>query len=189
MSVYIQLSNNSVSNTTATCDSLGIHYDISKVNHRVVSVKKWDRTINQDLTVGEFKFHFFRRNQIRMRGDGKWMPITDFLRKGGSWSAVRIFRGNDGNDYKWTKRKGKLVVVEASQNARKSQPLVKYHRHYGRTPSYLEIIDKSMLTSLDEIILSFLLVEKQRREAETQVAAAAVAASATGATTTATATA
>lgn len=81
--IRIILSGNSVRNTTAACDSLGIHYDISKPKD-AVQVKRWNSNTNGNGLVGEFKLPIFSRDVIRFNSDEEWVPLKTFLVRSGN---------------------------------------------------------------------------------------------------------
>jgi hypothetical protein len=89
--IRIILSNNSVRNTTAACDSLGIHYDISKPQD-AIKVTRWDSSKNENVFVGEFKLPIFSKDAIRFSPTEEWMPLKGFLvRTGNIFTTYVIF--------------------------------------------------------------------------------------------------
>ncbi|PVF94966.1 hypothetical protein CPB86DRAFT_788543 [Serendipita vermifera] len=160
MSFKLILSNNSVRNTTASCDSLGIYYGVSEA-YGIVSVYRWKPEIESSILVGDIQYLSFRRDRIHLGYEDEWKVVTDFLWwSRNPFSSARIFLGNDGKEYRWTTRLGQLYMFNADWSGK---PLVKYHRHLFH-PSYLEIRDPSVISSLDSIFFSFLIVEKKRRD-------------------------
>jgi hypothetical protein len=87
MSVHLIFSNNSVRNTTITCDSLGIHYEVTS-KHGVVSIARWDRNINRNVTIGQFVLPFWSKDKIRLGDDSQWRPLKEVLykRQGDFWT-------------------------------------------------------------------------------------------------------
>ncbi|PVF93503.1 hypothetical protein CPB86DRAFT_107727 [Serendipita vermifera] len=174
MSNRLIFANNSVKNTTLSCDSLGIHYKVSRSrDDGIISVARWDRKTDQKVTVGQFRFRLFRKDQIKLASDTKWRNLKEVLykRKGECWTPDRSFVANNGTVYRWVlKHKG----LEASQTLyyddkqKGLDPLVKYVRHYRTLsgPSYLEIIDSSVMDSLDLIVVTFLIMEKKKRDGD-----------------------
>jgi hypothetical protein len=81
MSIHIQLSNNSLRDTTASCDSLGIHYEIFVNEENSVCVQKWDSKTNSNVLVGELRFYAVDQDEIRLPGDAQWRPMVDFFKK------------------------------------------------------------------------------------------------------------
>ncbi|PVF94971.1 hypothetical protein CPB86DRAFT_712097 [Serendipita vermifera] len=166
MSIHILLSNNSVRNVTASCDSLGIHYEVSREHDDgVITVHRWESLTNSNVLVGQFKLPFFGRDKVKLAGDPEWRPLGEFLiKKRNPFSTTRTFRGNSGNMYKWKTKWGRLVMCHAAKDISR-KPLVRYHRHYTEQ-SYLEILDSSVLPSLDNLFVAFLIMEKKRRDRE-----------------------
>lgn len=70
--------NNSVRNTTFSCDNLGIQYDVSGT-HDIVKIERWDAFANKNVFVAEFKLLFWKGDLIRFRPDDPWMLMKDFL--------------------------------------------------------------------------------------------------------------
>lgn len=82
--ITLILSNNSLRNTTVSCDSLGIHYNVSK-SGGIVAVRKWDAARNSEQVVGEFRPRFFSRDLMKFREDSDWRRVVDVLQ--GSWPS------------------------------------------------------------------------------------------------------
>jgi hypothetical protein len=80
MSIHLILSNNSVRNTTVNCDSLGIHYEVSKSNG-VVTISRWESSSNRNVVVGQFEFFWFKNDKIRLGATGAWRPLGEVLRR------------------------------------------------------------------------------------------------------------
>ncbi|PVF94967.1 hypothetical protein CPB86DRAFT_764797 [Serendipita vermifera] len=160
MSINIVFSNNSVRNTTASCESLGIHYDVSK-EYGIISVHRWESGNHRKVAVGDIQYLFFRRDRIHLGGESEWKVMGEFLRRSRNpFSSARTFIGNNGQQYRWATRFGQLYMFEVNGS---SKPLIKYHRNLFQ-PSYLEILDSSVMSSIDKIFLSFLIAEKKRRD-------------------------
>jgi hypothetical protein len=83
MSIRLILSNNSVRNTTANCDSLGIHYEVSKSNG-VVTVTRWESSSNRNVVVGQFELFYFKNDKIRLGATGEWRLLGEVLDRNGS---------------------------------------------------------------------------------------------------------
>ncbi|KAG8807516.1 hypothetical protein FRC17_004423 [Serendipita sp. 399] len=162
------MSSNSLRNTTFSCDSLGLHYEVTgTTKHGLTTVDRWDSSRNQNVFVGSFRLPIFKRDVMKMGANGEWMRRDQFLHKVGKnpFSFTRHFTGSDGVKYKWKIQWGQLQLYNASSEGTKQQPLAVFHRH--RSPgnsSYLEILDLSVLSSLDSIIVTFLIMERHRRD-------------------------
>lgn len=83
--------NNSIRNNTITCDSLGIHFELSRDRDSgVISVRRWDSAADVMNLVGQVKFHLWVRNEVRMGGEeAQWSVSKEFLRREGGaiWST------------------------------------------------------------------------------------------------------
>lgn len=82
MAVNLILSSNSVRNTTVTCDSLGIHYEVSE-NDGVVTVNRWDSASNKNVFIAEFELHKLHKDKVRMGEGGDWRELDEVLPKEG----------------------------------------------------------------------------------------------------------
>lgn len=84
-SIKLITSSNSVRNTTISCGSLGVHYDVWKPNDAVIVRRVDDRT-RQGVLVGEFSLHKFSKDVIRFGPNPgvQWMPVKEFLVSPGS---------------------------------------------------------------------------------------------------------
>jgi hypothetical protein len=137
MSIKVIFSNDSICNTTASCDSLGIYYEITKTAllGGTRRIEKWDRESNENILVGEIKMPAFSHGTVKFPGDADWKPLTHFLWKAETSSSVskyvhflapsdsaswltlclwvfrsRRFRGNNGIEYKWKRKVNKMEV-------------------------------------------------------------------------------
>jgi hypothetical protein len=136
MSIKVIFSNDSICNTTASCDSLGIYYEITKTAllGGTRRIEKWDRESNENILVSEIKMPAFSQNTVKFAGDEDWKPMTHFLWKAptsssastcvhflppdsASWFTFclwflrsKVFRGNNGVEYKWKIKGNKLEV-------------------------------------------------------------------------------
>jgi len=121
------------------------------------------------VVVAQWKLRAWKKDMVCLAG-GDWRPLKEVLYStGGFWSEDKCFIGNDGKEYRW-RRNWKTLFVTRSSN---KQPLLEYHRHAGiMHQSYLEVLDSSALTSLDSILMTFLIMEKKKRDSEKASAAA-----------------
>ncbi|PVF93501.1 hypothetical protein CPB86DRAFT_790067 [Serendipita vermifera] len=171
MSIHLIFSNNSVKNTTVECDSLGIHYEASK-KHNIVSVTHWDSSTDQMIPVGQYHFPDLGKGLIKLPKDADWRPLKELLHKrpGAWWFPNRAFTADDRTVYQWKlERKGLApnLVLYHDDAQKGTEPLVKYHlNRFSSKSTYLELIDSSLLGSLDLIVLTFLVMETKKREDE-----------------------
>lgn len=105
MSVRLLMSSYSICNTTISCDSLGIHYEVSRKDG-VRSVKRWDSSTNTNITVGEIQFRLIITKSLIKLGptmvqEGEWRNVNDVFVKCRMLSDSRTFEGKDGRRYRW----------------------------------------------------------------------------------------
>ncbi|KAG8862173.1 hypothetical protein FRC20_011351 [Serendipita sp. 405] len=107
---------------------------------------------------------------VKLGGETEWRRLDTFLYRSSWLSSSRSFVGNNGKEYRWKVKNGGVVLHSVSHKTR--TPLVTFHRHYRKKhPSYLEVHDPSILHTLDSIIVSFLIMERKRRDEEAENAA------------------
>lgn len=83
--INILFSSKSIRNTVASCDSLGIHYDITKEKDSdIITVRRWDKTTDQNVWVGQLKMYYFERDMIRIKEDGDFATLGTFVPRHGS---------------------------------------------------------------------------------------------------------
>ncbi|KAG8799953.1 hypothetical protein FRC17_006998 [Serendipita sp. 399] len=167
MSIQLVFSNTSVQATSLFCESLDIRYDVSHSrSEKVTTVQKWDSSIKKHIVVGEFKTPVFAKDELRVKGETEWHPLNEILYREGRrfFNTTRTFEGTSGVKYKWRVHDGSLELRLASDSANdQGVPLVIHRKSQkGQAPS-LEIIDPSVLYSLDMIVVTFLVMEKWRR--------------------------
>ncbi|PVF93502.1 hypothetical protein CPB86DRAFT_107794 [Serendipita vermifera] len=170
MSIRLLFANNSVKNTTLKCDSLGIQYDVSEKDG-IVSVARWDSTMDKNIPVGQFNLSRLGKDQIKLANDEEWRLLKEVIykSKGGWW--LSSFVATDGSVYQWKLQwKGVIprLVMCYEDPKRGTEPLVKYvlHPKSSKDPSYLEVVDSSLLSSIDLIVVTFLIMETKKRELE-----------------------
>lgn len=146
MSVHLYFANNSIRNHTRSCDSLGIHYIVSKAG-RITSLSRWEGQKNSNAVVGELELPFFRRDRIRVGSNGQWQPLRDYLNKSNIFSISMSFISNNRMKYTWKAHLGHLTMTHPG----KKDALIEYHRNIYNS-SYLEILDSSTTSALDTIL-------------------------------------
>lgn len=172
----LTFSTNSVRNTTISNDSLGIRYDVHKESEGV-EIHRWDASVRRNVRVGQFKLHAWSSDEMRIGGDTQWRAVKEWLYKPDDskwWSTARHFVANNGVEYRWQEKGGRLVLFKVAKTNGTRTPLASFHRHHRKdNPSYLEVHDPTILGALDSIIVSFLIMERRRRDNEAAAAAAA----------------
>ncbi|KAH9857533.1 hypothetical protein C2E23DRAFT_279099 [Lenzites betulinus] len=114
---------------------------------------------------------------LRFHGTGELRAVEDFLHTEKAAGAGRDpnelrawFRSKDGHKYTWRAHKKRLEELQLTRDDDPDKPLVTFHKekrymHVLRMSQhpYLEV-HPSALESLDYIVVSFLLMERLRRE-------------------------
>ena len=82
MSAYLYFSNNSISNTTLTCDQIGIQY-VTTTSNGVLSLSRWDSSVNAYVIVKQWaQSSFFGQDLVRIKQGGQWIKAKYWLSKG-----------------------------------------------------------------------------------------------------------
>ncbi|KAG8812504.1 hypothetical protein FRC19_003090 [Serendipita sp. 401] len=158
MSLQFTFSRPSEGHLAISCYDLGLRYEVFGTRRGVVSIQQWDTTKNKNVVVGEFTRSSVWRNRIRVGADAPWVPVREFLyRHGGLWSRSRAFKGHNGSEYVWERRNKGLILHRSFSLDAKPMVLVTFNKK-GDLP-YLECHDTSLLTCLDRIIVSLLIME------------------------------
>jgi hypothetical protein len=80
--MYLHFSNNSVDNTTISCESMGIHYIVTKPA-RILSLSRWDQGVHAYVKAGQFeRSDFAWKHWVRLGQDGQWQRLKYWLHKG-----------------------------------------------------------------------------------------------------------
>jgi len=80
--IRLEFSNNSIRNTTAQVDSLGIFYSVSRGDDRIINLRRWDQQTDTEVLIGQINFKFFAWSLIQFGGEEKpWSYIYNFLRR------------------------------------------------------------------------------------------------------------
>jgi len=163
--IRLEFCNKSVRRTTAQVDSLGIFYSVSKENG-IINIRRWEQRTNAEVLIGQINIRFFGFSLVRFGGEEKpWNNVYEFLRRehGFILNPARTFTGSNGTDYRWCLPWNKLKLCPADGDTK--HPLAIYHRNILSEKSYIEILDRSLLETLDLVVISFLIMENRRREA------------------------
>lgn len=191
-SLAFYLSPNSVRNTVITGSD--VSYEIAtpkEIFHsgdRVTTITRVERN-GEKRVVGEYIWPALKKSRVRVLladGDalGEWVPTNDFLLKRGGilLSTSRIFSGANGVQYKWSIKgfvgQHLTLTYDSDESAQGPYALAVFHlprRNIGLQEvreAYLEV-SPTVQSDLDVIIVTFLLVERERRDRERGANAAA----------------
>ncbi|PVF94956.1 hypothetical protein CPB86DRAFT_712048 [Serendipita vermifera] len=163
MTISLLFASTSTRNTAISCDSLGIHYEVSDEDG-TTSLHKWNSEKNENALIGHFQVPRLSSDKIKWPGQDEWKPLDTFMGKPTKNPFATTFNGADGTEYRWTSELRSLVMYKVADNS-DDHPLVRFHRRYfDQGQSSLEIIDDSVMPDLDHIVLTFLIMEKKRRD-------------------------
>jgi len=169
----MEFSTNSLRNNTVAIDSDALYFEIvTRFWHPdLTKINKLDVESRELTTVAEISKTPGKDAKVRF-GDGPWLSASEFIkydhdRVGG------IFSGPDDVEYRWKTHKRRLQLVKA--NDENKVPLVRFHPHRRHfyvfrmsRRAWLEIKPEAT-TALDKLIVSYILVERRRRDARLRI--------------------
>ncbi|PAV21215.1 hypothetical protein PNOK_0384200 [Pyrrhoderma noxium] len=182
--VRLHLKTNSLRNNVISCDSLGLHYQVSTDTsgfraHRMIYISKWIPSTDKQIPLAEWKRQICGRGSIKLfrelapggSSPPEFVPMKKFIYRQhlsiflkGSNIFNRTFTAKNGKTYTWKSRNFSLrLYCDESDKV-----IVKYHFAHcliNKRNGSLELIS-DWEDIIDEIIVSFIVVEKLRREEE-----------------------
>ncbi|KAI0792684.1 hypothetical protein C8Q75DRAFT_750891 [Abortiporus biennis] len=164
------LTTTSLHNVVISNSSDVIYYEIvtPKWEKHTTKISRLDPNTRQFDLIGELQNDEESKPvSMRLYG-GVFKPETEFLKNEDGGKKSASFTGKDGKKYTWKGDHRRLELVR--DDLPSDKPVAIYHRQkryafvlrMSRHP-YLEI-DSAALDTLDSLILSFLLVERRRRD-------------------------
>ncbi|KAL5524070.1 hypothetical protein ACEPAG_8243 [Sanghuangporus baumii] len=176
--VKMVLSTNSLRNTTIAVDDDAFYYEVvTRFWHPTITkIRRLDPESNRMITVAEVEREPKREPRVRFGVDkdenAQWILARDWLnstpqKHGGTFTA------NTGIQYRWKTHKRQFQLIRA--NSENKEPLVIKHKHKRHffifrmsRHAWLEIKPEAV-ESLEQIIVSYLLVERRRRDSRPRV--------------------
>ncbi|KZV74115.1 hypothetical protein PENSPDRAFT_648314 [Peniophora sp. CONT] len=171
----LSFATNSLRNTTISVDDDTIFYEVvTRWWHPTVTkIFKLDKEARQMLIVGEIEREPGREPRVRVGGEhGNWITLDEFVRwdpdmRSGTWAT------SDGNEYRWQCHKRRLQLVKGNDD--EATPIARYipyTRHFFvllmDRHAALEVKDEA-LGYMDQLIMSYLIVERKRRDQRIRV--------------------
>ncbi|KAI0271811.1 hypothetical protein BGY98DRAFT_922720 [Russula aff. rugulosa BPL654] len=164
---------NSLRNTTVPVEDDTVYYEI--VTHfwqpHLTKVSKLDAATREMVLVAEIERVPGSTVRVRFGGeDADWINELDFMsldleKRGG------VFTGGDGVEYRWKSHRRRLQLVRANDDAK--VPVAQYHiyrRHFVfcrmSRHAFFEIKPEVTVEGLEKLIVSYLLVERRRRDTQ-----------------------
>ncbi|KDQ11661.1 hypothetical protein BOTBODRAFT_67841 [Botryobasidium botryosum FD-172 SS1] len=184
-SLAFYFSANSMRNAVVTGSD--VSYEITtprEIYHsgdRVTTITRVNRD-GKKVIAGEYVWPPFKEARARMLSAdrstlGDWVPMSDFVRKtlGDMIRTSRTFSGTNGVQYKWSTKgvfgQHMTLTLDSDASARDSYALAVFHhpRHNiglrEVRKAYLEV-SPNVQDDLDIILVTFLMVERKRRDRE-----------------------
>lgn len=166
---------NSLRNTTIAVEDNTHYYEVvTRFWHpHLTRIFKLDVATRDLILVSEIEREPDKDVRVRFGGEhGEWIREQDFLK----WDLQKrggVYTGGENMEYRWKSHRRRLQLVKADDDDAKD-PLVKYHiyrRHFlafrMSQHAFLEIKPEAMADGLDKLIVSYLLVERRRRDTQT----------------------
>ncbi|EGO00480.1 hypothetical protein SERLA73DRAFT_181092 [Serpula lacrymans var. lacrymans S7.3] len=173
----IQFATNSLRNTTLAVDNDKFYYEIvTRFWHpHLTKINKFDYEARVVTCVAEIEALPKKEVKVRFNTDeseGPWTKASEFIKCDGS-NVGGTFVAGDGIEYRWKTHKRYLQLVKSDDEDK--VPIAEYHpyrRHFFifRMSQYAWLEVKPEATAaLEKIIVSYLLVERRRRQAKIRV--------------------
>ncbi|GJE88054.1 hypothetical protein PsYK624_041370 [Phanerochaete sordida] len=170
----LTLTTTSLRNVIVSNKSDVIYYEIvtPKWQRDLTTISRLDPNTRQFDVIGEMKNdHHGKAEEVRLYG-GALTPAHRFLEDGLEPDTTGMkraaFRGKDGKKYIWRANKRQLELIR--EDMPEDEPVAIYHREKRHMTMlrmsqhpYLEV-DSAAMDTLDSLIMSFLLVERRRRD-------------------------
>jgi hypothetical protein len=164
----MEFTTNSLRNTTVAVDTDNLYFEIvTRFWHPdITKINKLDVESRQFTTIAEISQTPGGEPKVRF-GDGHWLDSSEFI-KYDPERAGGVFLGTEHVEYRWKSHKRRLQLVKA--NDEEKVPLVTFHPHRRHfylfrmsQRAWLEIKPEAT-EALDKLIVSYLLVERRRRD-------------------------
>ncbi|KAI0633490.1 hypothetical protein C8Q77DRAFT_1057364 [Trametes polyzona] len=173
----LEFTMNSLRNTTLSTDDDSMHFEIvTRFWHpNVTKINKFDMETRELVTIAEIEGLQTKEPRVRFGGDkGQWMSATDFL-KYDSEHPGGTFKATDDAEYRWKTHKGRFQLIKSDDPEKKA--LAEFHPHKRHffvfrmsQHAYFQLQPIPEITqAIDKFIVSYLLVERRRRDSRIQV--------------------
>ncbi|KAG2074739.1 hypothetical protein BDR04DRAFT_1007633 [Suillus decipiens] len=173
----LNFATNSVRNTTFAEDNNKLYYEIvTRFWHpHLTKINKYDYEARVVNCVAEIEDQPEKDVKVRFNtpdAEGEWMRACDFIKNDGTTTGG-TFTHEDGTEYRWKIPKRYLQLIKADDE--EEVPVAEYHphkRHFGvwrmSQRAFLEVKPEAS-AALDRIIVSYLLLERRRRQTKIKV--------------------
>ncbi|KAG2364505.1 hypothetical protein BDR07DRAFT_1401425 [Suillus spraguei] len=155
---FIPLSTELIRNTVITNERGQIIYKTYtpfRLIGRTTTICKIKPNLNRFDVLGEIEWHKFASSKFR--SGGMEVETKVFIPKRGLWGRTRVFIGPDRRPYRWD-LKSRGVVLSRDDGFR--MEVARFHR------ATLGIRGRNVAHMMDTVIMTFIYVEKLRRDKE-----------------------
>ncbi|KAG1790487.1 uncharacterized protein HD556DRAFT_691255 [Suillus plorans] len=168
---------NSVRNTTFAEDNNKFYYEIvTRFWHpHLTKINKYDYEARVVNCIAEIEDQPDKDVKVRFNtpdAEGEWVRACDFIKNDGT-TVGGTFTQEDGTEYRWKAPKRYLQLIKSDDE--EEVPVAEYHphkRHFGvwrmSQRAFLEVKPEAA-AALDRIIVSYLLIERRKRQAKIKV--------------------
>lgn len=170
---------NSVRNTTFAEDNNKFYYEIvTRFWHpHLTKINKYDYEARVVNCVAEIEDQPQKDVKVRFNtpdAEGEWARACDFIRTD-STAVGGTFSHEDGTEFRWKTHNRCLQLQLVKSDDEEEVPVAEYHpykRHFGvwrmSQRAFLEVKPEAS-AALDKIIVSYLLMERRRRQTKIRV--------------------
>ncbi|KAH8107688.1 hypothetical protein BXZ70DRAFT_884832 [Cristinia sonorae] len=173
----LELTTNSLRNTTMSVENDTMFYEIvTRFWHpHLTKINKTNMETREVFTVAEIERKPDSEPRVRFGGEnGQWMSAAQFV----SYDPEHVggtFVDDSDVTYRWKTHKGRLQLIKADDEDK--TPVAEFHPHKRHffvfrmsKHAYLEIKPLPEVTNaLEKLIVSYLLVERRRRDTHIRV--------------------
>jgi len=175
--VRMSFTTNSLRNTTISVDNDTLYYEIvTRFWHPTITkIRKLDIDSAELVTIAELEREPGKEPRLRFGKEddnAEWIPVSTWLQRDPA-KVGGVFQGPSNEKYRWKTHNRGLQMVRADGTSK--EPLVVHHphrRHFGvwrmSQHAYLEV-KPECVESMDALIMSYLIVERRRRDAKLKV--------------------
>jgi len=163
-----------VKNSVISTEGDSIYYEAltQSWTAHITQVKKLDHVTGEMFVIAEIERRKGQEPAIKFKDEKSFSPASEFISSDNPFSLQGKFRAPNGKAYKWVVKNGHLELYkyEIDENDGNPKPLAvfrKQRRYFfcgliSRHPSLT--VQPEVRESLDAIIVSFLLMERLRRD-------------------------
>ncbi|KAI0769408.1 hypothetical protein BD413DRAFT_604982 [Trametes elegans] len=173
----LEFTMNSLRNTTLSTADDSLYFEIvTRFWHPTVTkVNKFDMETRELVTVAEIEGLQTKAPRVRFGGEkGQWTSAADFL-KFDSEHIGGTFKTSDDAEYRWKTHKGRFQLVRADDPEKRA--LAEFHPHKRHLfvfrmsgHAYFDVQPvPDIVQAIDKFIVSYLLVERRRRDSRIKV--------------------